>query len=171
MVFQVIFKNNDTYAVARTDYSNIQSKVGIDLVNKIREKAGCNVPLDRIITDIEKAYIRNVIVTLDEEVVYRLNSDYGLFSESNELVVNVSHEGEDKRLGNDYLYKEISINRDGQTGEVTQVIVSWEFDRDEFVKDWMECGCPLEFSRKSFEDATDEAMEAIENHEDEEDEQ
>lgn len=141
MEFQVRFISRLGYAVFQTE-----AEIGLEIVKMIRKKAGCEIPLNRIDSMVEREAI-DVTMGLSEEAAGESEN----FKDCNRYEVRVP-----ARTLNRFATTAPVINRDNKTGEVIKAGARWEIDREAIYTAWARKGFPAVWDPSEEDDPTDD---------------
>ncbi|MEM0354757.1 MAG: hypothetical protein QXW79_04200 [Thermoplasmata archaeon] len=125
------------------DYEQAAAKIygskspGLNYVEDVRQLVGCSLRLDRIATLYGYNVVYNVYIELtQEDIIQKIPH----FSNKSEVVVTV------KKSLVDFAKKELSANKNEETGEVTYARILIVFDKEKFIEWWISQNCPLEIN-------------------------
>lgn len=116
---------------------NTRKTIGMKEVNRIREELGINLPLDRIIGEIETLETRRVSSEISEETA----RNSGHFSETSKIEIGIKK----SHFLNRFLKLDLNAEKNEETGEIKQVSMKWRLDEKEIEEAWKKAGCPLEW--------------------------
>ena len=143
MNFKLYIYGEKSDSMDRVGYAHIRNRsLGLLDVDRIREEAKCNLPLDRISEYTDAEYFSEISPSsTDALVIYISEEDArktGLFLTSCKEEIVVPEDGLNK-----YKKETVIFKRKEDTGEIIKGLIELSIDREKIVSDWLADGAPL----------------------------